>query len=144
MRRENTEAISILLEDKRVDAMFSGGSALVEACSRGNLKLVQLLLQHNNNVIPERLRDLLLVPTVAASKTDVVRELLQHPEINPSAQNNMAISVAASKGNRDIVEMLLKDKRVDPTAQENQALQIAEEHGYQEIARLLQARIANP
>jgi len=45
-----------------------------------------------------------------------VRFMLNHPEIDPSSDNNIVIKCASSAGHEDVVRLLLQDPRVDPTA----------------------------
>jgi len=69
-------------------------------------------------------------------KIDIVKQLLT--QIDPSAQNNWTIKVAAENGHQDVVELLLKDPRVDPSAEDNWAIKWAAFNCYHDIVELLE------
>lgn len=72
----------------------------------------------------------------------IVRVLMQ--VVDPSANNNAAIKMAAYHGKLKIMRVLLADPRVDPCADGNYPLRIAVIHGYDEIVDILLAAGVNP
>jgi ankyrin repeat protein len=75
----------------------------------------------------------------AVSRTDnkeLVKKILKSG-VDPSANYNEAIGLAAEHGRTEIVRLLLGDSRVNPGAQENWAIQVAAAHGHTEIVKLL-------
>jgi hypothetical protein len=46
---------------------------------------------------------------------DIVSLLLQHPNVDPTAQSNAPLFLAATAGNANVVARLLHDPRPDPT-----------------------------
>jgi ankyrin repeat protein len=66
-----------------------------------------------------------------------VKLLLQENEIDPSANSNMSIRVAAEYGYTEILTLLLNDNRVDPSDYEDDAFRYAAEKGHLDIAKIL-------
>ena len=65
--------------------------------------------------------------------------LLLHPLVDPAAQDNAAIRLAADKGHLDLVNRLLQDARVDPAVLGNRAIHSASVNGHVAVVdRLLQ------
>ena len=58
-------------------------------------------------------------------------------KIDPAANDNEAIQVAAQNGHTETVRMLLEDRRVDPTTGNNRAITMAAKRGHTEIVREL-------
>jgi ankyrin repeat protein len=72
--------------------------------------------------------------------TELVRELLENPFVNPAVHSNFCIRVACRNQHRDVVKMLLNDPRVDPSAENNEVFHFACLSGKTEVAHaLLQA-----
>lgn len=69
-----------------------------------------------------------------------IKVLLSDSRIDPSANDNLAIKVAARFGRTEIFKLLLKDKRVDPTAGNNHALRYAQENQHNDIIELLKEK----
>jgi ankyrin repeat protein len=69
--------------------------------------------------------------------TDAVTFLLSDPRVDPSAENNRAVRLAAVKGHVEIVRLLISDARVDPSAENNLALRRAISKGHVEIVKVL-------
>lgn len=57
--------------------------------------------------------------------------------VDPSANNNAAIVLAAGSGRAAIVEVLLRDERVDPNAQNCATIRLAASNGHADVVRLL-------
>jgi hypothetical protein len=75
----------------------------------------------------------------AVSSTDnkeLVKKILKSG-VNPAADDNYAIKLAAYKGRTEIVRLLLGDSRVDPSAHYNEAINLAAGRGHIEIVKLL-------
>ena len=75
----------------------------------------------------------------ARGHTDIVRMLLERPEVNPGAGDNEAIRLSSGHGYTDIVGMLLKRPQVNPGARDNEALVNAVRNGRTKIFQLLLA-----
>jgi ankyrin repeat protein len=67
----------------------------------------------------------------------IVERLLQDEKVDPSADNNDAITWASVLGHLAVVERLLQDPRVDPSAQNNGAIQLASINGHLAVVNLL-------
>lgn len=65
-----------------------------------------------------------------------VKELLKNG-VDPSINNNWAITTACAYGHANIVEMLLQDERVNPADQNNTAIRSASYFGNANIVKLL-------
>ncbi|PRP83171.1 putative ankyrin [Planoprotostelium fungivorum] len=62
---------------------------------------------------------------------------LVDPRVDPSALNNHAIRIAASRGHTEIVGLLLSHPRVDPSAASNEAFIYAAHEGHSGTVQLL-------
>ena len=60
--------------------------------------------------------DVVFEKAVENDYVEVVELLLKDERVNPAAEDDYAIGVAAKNGHEKVVELLLKDKRVDPAA----------------------------
>jgi len=69
--------------------------------------------------------------------TSLVKAMLDEPRIDPSMEENIALTLAIQEGIDGIVELLLKDERIDATAYDNRAVCEAAEHENGYIMRLL-------
>jgi hypothetical protein len=76
---------------------------------------------------------------VLEGRTEVVRALLADPRVDPAADNNEAIRMAAWRGHAEVVRALLADPRVDPGVNDNDALRTASLYGFAEVVRALLA-----
>ena len=76
---------------------------------------------------------------------EIVRLLLERPEVDISARNNEALRFASMAGHTDIVRMLLKRPEVNPVAKKSWAIRLASMNGHTDIVRmLLQIPEVNP
>jgi hypothetical protein len=81
---------------------------------------------------------------VKSGDAALVKKMLSHelPEstrrkIDPAAQENIAIRLAAQNGYAEVVKILLDDKRVDPADKKNFAIRAAAQNGHAEIVKTL-------
>ena len=75
----------------------------------------------------------------AVRRTDnkeLVKQMLKSG-VDPSAQDNYAIQLAAEYGHTEVVRLLLGDERVNPSAVDNYAIKQAAYYGRTAIVRLL-------
>jgi ankyrin repeat protein len=72
-------------------------------------------------------------------KSDVVRQLLAHSSVDPSACKNYAIRWASVNCHTEVVRLLLADPRVDPSDRNNWDIMGASVNGHTEVVRLLLA-----
>ena len=70
---------------------------------------------------------------------DVVQLLLEDPRVDPSANHNLAIRLAALYGRHQIVKLLFTDPRVDPSDKliHNSAIRLAARNGHLKVVKLL-------
>ncbi|KAJ3251027.1 hypothetical protein HK103_002923, partial [Boothiomyces macroporosus] len=126
--RTNIAMVQVLLDDKRTFSKF----AVVCASYKGNLPIVQLLLQDDRFILTNRaLRD-----AVTMGHTEIAK-LLVEKGLDPSVDDNLNIQRAAQNGHYSLVEYLLRDPRVDPASKNNQAVGQAARRGYLDIVKLL-------
>jgi ankyrin repeat protein len=80
---------------------------------------------------------------IARNNNELVEMVLKDKKIDPSADNNRPIKIAAQFGNEEVVKMLLKDKRVDPSDKDlinnryNYALSLAVANEHKNVVDLL-------
>jgi hypothetical protein len=68
---------------------------------------------------------------------EIAQLILQHPRVEPSADNNYYFIKACKHGLTDIVKILLQNETVDPTCCSNLALIVATENSHVEVVDLL-------
>lgn len=69
--------------------------------------------------------------------TEIVKVLLDAPQLNLAENRNLVLTMAASYGRADVVALLLADLRVDPSASQNAALWVARNWNHTEIVEML-------
>lgn len=76
-------------------------------------RVVSVLLRSKLRLSPED-KDNILIGAVEYDKLDLVKILMQDPEVNPTTDDNYPIIAAASSGSSDMMRLLLQDPRVNP------------------------------
>ena len=139
----NVDVLSALLEQPNIQLGREGVMALDIALNRGFLDIAHILIDNGNFDISQRdnsalrrasaLHDLPLIqklmkdPRVqeknqgdeyfigaaASGQTDLVKELLNRPDLSPTAYSGMALRLAAANGYPDTVDVLLSDSRIN-------------------------------
>lgn len=66
-----------------------------------------------------------------------LKKLLSERKIDPTENNNFALSYACEKGLINIVKILLLDDRINPTCNLSNSLRKASENGHTEVVKLL-------
>ena len=120
--------VKLLLAAPRIDVNArkdDGATALFIAAQFGHAGIVDLLSRHGADVnLPLYQGTTPLVPAIKKGDNEVVRVLLQHPEIrvNQAIDNNITpLFVAAQHGRKDIVRALLR-RGADPNLGSNAAI----------------------
>ena len=76
-----------------------------------------------------------LIDAAGSGDIDVVKELLEKG-VDPSAEDDEAIRVAAENGHTEVVRRLLDDNRVDPAAMDNYAIRVAAANNHPKVLEL--------
>jgi hypothetical protein len=80
-----------------------------------------------------------LIISLRYNRYDVFKILIQDPNVDPSANNNLLIKMATCNGYIQALNLLLKDSRVDPSAENNLIIRCAGLGGHLAVfERLLQ------
>jgi surface antigen len=125
-----------LLHDERVYSSALNSDAIVQAAGNGHLAVVELLLRMDRSADHATASYCM---AAAGGHIAVVERLLQDGNVDPSVENNVAISFAAMNGHIAVVERLLQDVRVDPSTHNNGLICWAAAGGHIAIVeRLLQ------
>ena len=109
IKNNNVNKVKCLLKNPEVDLL------------KPNSIIYFLFIQHN----------------MENSYYKMIELLLKDKRIDPSGENNWAISYASSLGQYELVKLLLEDKRVSPTAEENYAIKSAYSSRSYNIVELL-------
>ena len=139
----NVEVLSALLEQPNIQLGREGVMALDIALDKGHSDIVRLLLNHDSFdpsqrdnsalVSASKLHDLpsiqklmedprvqaknqgteYFIGAAASGQTDLVKELLNQPDLSPTAYSGMALQLAAANGYPDTVDVLLSDSRIN-------------------------------
>ena len=144
-----------LLADPRVDvnqARADGQTALMQACSTGNINVLSFLLQHPRLVLtlthPSQLHAS-LVSAAGKGLIGVLGQLLADPRVDPAAVltegGAASLVVVASLHNRSaVVKMLLKDGRIDPNHKTRRGVTALCTACERSSVRVTQALLADP
>lgn len=124
---------TLLLADGGVLGSYAAAS---QACGRGHVNIVRLLLAHHSYQRLEIQSDLLLI-ACEHSQPDIVQILLATGQVDPSIRDNNAIRRACVYGNLSIVRALLADARVDPSVDECAPFFSACKGGHADVVALL-------
>ena len=68
---------------------------------------------------------------------EIIKLLMQDERVDPSSDDNWAITYASQNGHLEIVKILMQDKRVDPSANNNWPITYASQNGRLEIVKIL-------
>ena len=123
----HADAVHVLICDSRVDPAAEHSLGLRWAATHGFARVVALLLA-DGRVDPSACNDVCMRKACELGHVDIVRLLLNHG-VDPSAQHDQAIIVAAGANEAAVLELLLADARVDPMAQRGLPLETAAERG---------------
>ncbi len=77
-----------------------------------------------------------LITAARNNEVELTKELLEFG-VDPSADDNGAISWASRNGHTSIVKLLLEDPRVNPSANNNEAIRLASEDGHTSTVKVL-------
>ena len=127
------EIFELLIKDNRFDASKDRPSG---PYNYKNERTLRLLLENHPYTF-----DSSMVFIVACNRgfTNLVRELLDRPDVDPALANNEAIASACLYGHTDTIKMLLVDPRINPADQNNGAINDACRSNNINIVRLLLA-----
>jgi len=130
---EYPEIFELLIQDDRFDASNDRPSGPYNYKNEQTLR--RLLEGHPYTYEPS------MVFIVACTRgfTNLVRELLDYPDINQALANNEAMVSACYHGHTDIIKMLLVDPRINPADQNNGAINGACRSHNMDAVRLLLA-----
>ncbi|KAJ3014825.1 UNVERIFIED_CONTAM: hypothetical protein HDU68_000116 [Siphonaria sp. JEL0065] len=81
--------------------------------------------------------DYLFISAVSNGHVDVVRWILKATNLNPAANNNNAIRVAAGNGHADVVKLLLLNRKVNPAVMDNYPIRASAANGHANVVKLL-------
>ena len=106
---ECLEVVRTLLKDSRID---SYDTAIIKASSWGRTKMVELLLTDPH--VSSAAINSSLCAAVSGGCTEIFNALMADPRVDPSANDNIAITRAIVYGRTEIARILLADPRVTP------------------------------
>ncbi|MDB6097024.1 MAG: ankyrin repeat protein [Francisellaceae bacterium] len=109
-------------------------TALSDACAKGDLTLVNLLLAQGEDAT---VKNMAVSLAVSCGHLAVVERLLQEPDVDVPAYSSAALQCAACNGHLAVVERLLQEPDVDVTAYHNSALSNAATKGYLAIVDII-------
>ena len=106
------DIVHILLDNGNFDPSQSDNSALRRASKVHDLPLIQKLME-DPRVREKNQGDEYFIGAAASGQTDLVKELLNRPDLSPTAYSGMALRLAAANGYPDTVDVLLSDSRIN-------------------------------
>jgi hypothetical protein len=124
-----------LLRHDGVDPSLKENAAAKMALEKGYFRVLHLLLEDSrvdlmsNNFDWARKRFCCPIGSVEA--------LVEAYRATPTADDNYALRLAASRGLIDHVKIFLEEKKVDPDARHGEALRLATRNGHLEVVKLL-------
>lgn len=167
IKHGHKDIVDLLLSDQRVDPSNYHNHALRLASEKGDLELVNRLLQ-NSKVSPNEdygFSTPALTEAIENGHVEIANRILDDPRTDPSADNNSALLKASEKGycklvdrlltdsrlkfdkslsprlllskNPEVVQRLLQEDRIDPSINNNSAIKRASEYGYPATVAML-------
>eukprot|EP01117_Protostelium_nocturnum_P006548 TRINITY_DN235_c1_g1_i1.p1 TRINITY_DN235_c1_g1~~TRINITY_DN235_c1_g1_i1.p1 ORF type:complete len:813 (-),score=209.20 TRINITY_DN235_c1_g1_i1:175-2613(-) len=96
------------------------------------------------NAVGPRMLSRLIGSAIYSGSTQMLQNLLDDPNLDPSIDDHDALLLCAKIGKLDCLKLLLNDPRVDPGAKEGEALRLAVESGnHESVYYLLNTGRAN-
>ena len=138
VRHESIEIARMLFEDPRMDPSMDNNSLIRWAVGDAFHEIYDELTLDRDDIDTMSFDDVMMSEDQAYEcQQQIVEMLLEHPKVDPSANDNEAIQAAAGLRWYIFVEMLLEDPRVDPSANNNQAIQSAVNQDHECIVEML-------
>lgn len=112
----------ILAVNKFVNPAWSQNKLLRTACEKGHVEIAKVLLADSRTdptgkqilyCLPKACLHWCIMYSSENGHVEVVRELLKHPKVVPSAVDNYAFTSACNHKNREIMNLLIEDKRTN-------------------------------
>lgn len=140
-RYNHVPVVALLIKDGRADINAFHCNALMYACERGSVELVELLLSCTS--AGEGVGTQCITEAAAANNVAVLRMLLRR--FDPTHMSSVALDVVGAKSYAEVLAVLLEDGRVDPTYRNNALFRNVVQRGNTTLARMLlqDARIAD-
>lgn len=126
----HSDVVKLLLNHPKVDPTSNSNRAIKFAVIKRNLNAAKVLLEDKR--VFNTLDPSVLFTTACVCGIPTLAEKLL-PQVDPSKEENYAITKAASDGHLDLVKVLLSDKRVNPAAKNNRALRRACKNHHKEV-----------
>jgi len=106
------EIVELLLKISNINPWEKNNYAIKQACANGHVEIVKILIKlinfYNSKILSDGVYE-----ACKNNRIEVLKTLLEHKHTKPSAENNIALYIAAVHKYRDIVELLLKDRRTN-------------------------------
>lgn len=125
------EALCMLMT---VHAPVNIKQMIVNASMYGHVKIVCALMK---SLATDTLDNTAITAASLFGHIDVVKKLLQYPQVDPAGINNNVIVCAAGNGKAGVLKLLLKDSRVDPGVEDDLPFRSAVLEGRVSTTRLL-------
>ena len=134
----HADIVALLLANRKIDLTKSGEFIFQQVCRLGHTAVLQVLLP-NSGGVPAAAKQKGFLLAVINGHHQAVRLMLQHPGINPAAEDNEAIQIVGNEvsDNIEVAQLLLADDRVNPAANNSRSLLHASMHGRASIVRAL-------
>lgn len=130
--------VELLLEDKDLDLTANDGLLLANVARAGWRVLVDKLLNDPRIKTHVATKNQGLLGAAASENIDILELFLRDPDVDPSIENNAAITKAIRAGKIENVKRLVSDRRIKISDNEkNDALLVAILHGHADIVRFL-------
>lgn len=122
----------------KFNKLYDNNFYLFYAIEHNNYSFANFIIHNVTRVVYPEMGDNVLI-RLAAEKgyTDIVKLLLECPDVDPGACNNQAIQQASYNGHIDIVKLLLASPKVDPSSLNNRAILSATQKCNTDIVNLL-------
>lgn len=142
------DIVKFLIKLKEIDIKVDNCIILIHAVNSNNLEMVKLVTISLLSIDKKIPKDTVNRAFISACNKDCkcdginctalnIVKYLANFDINPAAENNQAIILAAKNGHLEMIKFLLTLKNVDPSADHNKALRLACYYGHLEIVKYL-------
>ncbi|KAJ3266588.1 hypothetical protein HDU77_000139 [Chytriomyces hyalinus] len=142
----HAEVVKILLADPRVDPSSEYFNAFGLACGQNHVPILELLLNDQTRPsMPVQVLNSSLVYAADHGCKDAAEYLLKHPYIDPSFNENEAVTMAAANGHVDVLQLLVLDPRVELTARNlTGAIAVASRNNHEKVLSVLLECLSRP
>eukprot|EP01117_Protostelium_nocturnum_P001196 TRINITY_DN11518_c0_g1_i1.p1 TRINITY_DN11518_c0_g1~~TRINITY_DN11518_c0_g1_i1.p1 ORF type:complete len:362 (-),score=95.07 TRINITY_DN11518_c0_g1_i1:168-1253(-) len=111
VKYDRIEVVKILLKDPRIDPTAFHSESLISSVRNENLEIFKMLI--NDGRVEVNTESNLALKIAVLGNSEIFNLLLEHPSVDPSADDNRPLQEAAWKGKIDNIKVLLAHPKIN-------------------------------